>query len=57
MPDIDAHETAMASTVTRKAGGLNFQPVAEKSKSTSVLSLSNLHPGAKHPVCFARIKL
>ena len=30
--------------------------MADKGKSTSVLSTLNLHPGAKHPVCFAKIK-
>jgi len=31
--------------------------MADKGKSTSVLSTLNLHPGAKHPVCFARIEV
>ena len=39
-----------------QSGGLEFSATGRKGESTSVLSTLNLHPGAKHPVCFARIK-
>gem|GEM_PF-5914714 len=39
-----------------RSGRLEFSATGRKGKSTSVLSTLNLHPGAKHPVCFARIK-
>jgi hypothetical protein len=38
-----------------QSGWLEFSVTDRKGKSTSVLSMLNLHPGAKHPVCFARI--
>jgi hypothetical protein len=40
-----------------RSGWLEFvrRFVADKGKSTSVLSTLNLHPGATHPVCSARI--
>jgi hypothetical protein len=47
------------STTNREADGLPFvrRFMADKSKNTSMLSTLNLHPGAKHPVCFARINI
>jgi hypothetical protein len=52
----------------KKNGCINYHPqsgwlefvrcfMADKGKRTSVLSTLNLHPGAKHPVCFARTNL
>ena len=38
-----------------QSGWLEFSATDRKDKSTSVLSTLNLHPGAKHPACFARI--
>jgi hypothetical protein len=40
------------------AGWLEFvrRFLADKGKSTSVLLTLNLQPGAKHPICLARIK-
>jgi hypothetical protein len=43
----------------RRSGWLDFvrRFMADKIKSTSGLSTLNLHPGAKHPVCFSRINI
>ena len=38
-----------------QSGWLAFSATGRNGKSTSVLSPLNLYPGAKHPVCFARI--
>jgi hypothetical protein len=38
-----------------QSGWLEFSATGRKGESTSVLSTLNLHPGAKHPVRFARI--
>jgi len=39
-----------------QSGWLGFSAIGRKGESTSVLSTLNLQPGAKHPVCLARIK-
>jgi hypothetical protein len=40
-----------------RSAWLDFSATGRKGKNTSVLSTLNLHPGAKHPVFFARIIL
>jgi hypothetical protein len=46
------------SATTRKADGVILSAALwrAKVKSSSVISMSNLHPNAKRPVCLARIE-
>jgi len=47
--------SAVETTTTRLAGGLNLSDVGQRQKH-AVLHMLNLQPGAENPVCMASIR-